>query len=102
MSFRQPKVDHQRRSTNWRHWIDKNRTELIAIGLPPEVHLDESHWLDFLENGHMHWHDSSGFEFGQLLPEQLAALLRFLEREYGESSRRPALLNWVRVRCGKS
>src|SRR5262245_34746540 len=99
MSFRKPKTDAQRRSNDWYAWIDEHRKELIAIGLPAEVYLDESHWSDFLQNGHMHWHESSGFEFEQLSPGQMAALHRFLEREYGAHEKWP-LLEWLRVRCG--
>jgi hypothetical protein len=98
MSFRKPKPEARRRSNDWYAWIDLHRNELMAIGLPPEVYLDESHWSDFLQNGHMHWHQSSGFDFDQLSPGQLAALHRFLEREYGTRENWP-LLDWVRVRC---
>jgi hypothetical protein len=69
-------------------------------GCPPEVYLDEARWSDFLENGHLHWHASSGFEFGHLSAGQRAALHRFLERELGTARRCPPLLGWVRVRCG--
>src|ERR1700722_17418503 len=100
MSFRKPKTDAQRRSNDWLTWIDQHRSELIAIGLPAEVYLDESRWSDFLQNGHLHWHESSGFEFGRLSPPQLVALNRFLDREYGSENQRPWLLEWVRVRCG--
>src|SRR5262245_14709653 len=82
MAFRQPKSDHRRESLEWRAWIDKNRVELLSIGLPAEVLLDKARWSDFLQNGHLHWHESSGFSFGQLSSNQLAALCRFLEREY--------------------
>lgn len=98
MSFRKSKTDGQRCSSEWREWIDQHRAELMAIGIPAEVYLDEAHWSDFLENGHLHRHESSGFEFGQLSSGQLAALRQFLEREYGTSNQCP-LLNWVRVRC---
>lgn len=69
------------------------------MGLAPEVYLDEERWQDFLENGHLHWHESSGFEFGGLSDDQLSALLRLLEREYQLAERPPPLLEWVRVRC---
>jgi hypothetical protein len=99
VSFRRAKTDAHRRSREWHIWIDRTRPELAAIGLPPVVYLDEQRWLDFLENGHLHWHESSGFEFGHLPPTQLAALHRFLEREYGAKGC-PPLLRWVRVRRG--
>ena len=100
MAFKRAKTDAHRRSIEWHAWMDRTRAELSAIGLPTEVYLDESRWLDFLENGHLHWHESSGFDFGCLLPGQLAALHRFLEREYGGAERCPPLLSIVRVRCG--
>jgi hypothetical protein len=100
VAFRRAKTDAHRRSQEWHVWIDRARAELSAIGLPAEVYLDEARWLDFLANGHLHWHESNGFEFGDLTPPQLAALHRFLEREYGAAERCPPLLGWVRVRCG--
>ena len=100
MALRRAKTDAHRRSIEWHAWIDRTRAELSAIGLSAEVYLDEARWLNFLENGHLHWHESSGFEFGHLPPPQLAALHRFLEREYGAAERCPPLLGWVRVRCG--
>ena len=78
MSFRKAKTDSQRRCNEWREWIDERRAEIKAIGLPAELFLDASHWSDFLENGHLHWHESSGFDFGHLSSGQLAALHRFL------------------------
>jgi hypothetical protein len=100
VAFRRSKTDTYRRSHAWHEWIDRHRGELAAIGLSPEVYLDESHWLDFLQNGYLEWHPSSGFEFGDLSAEQLAALHRFLEREFGEAERLPPLLCALRVRCG--
>jgi hypothetical protein len=99
VGFRRAKTDAHRRSREWLAWIGRTRPELAAIGLPPEVDLDETRWLDFLENGHLHWHESSGFEFGHLSPAQLAALYRLLGRECCGAERRPPLLGWVRVRC---
>ncbi len=100
MAFRRPKIAAHRPSQNWHEWIDRHRSELAAIGLPAEVYLDECHWSDFLENGHLHWHKTSGFEIGDLSAGQHAALHRFLEREFGATERCPPLLHWVRIRCG--
>lgn len=100
MAFRRAKTDSHLRSQEWYDWIDRTRAELSAIGLPAEVYLDEGRWHDFLNNGHLHWHESSGFEFGHLLQVQLVTLHRFLEREYGATEQCPPLLGWVRVRCG--
>ncbi|MBX7104612.1 MAG: hypothetical protein K1X57_11060 [Gemmataceae bacterium] len=101
MSFRQPKSDAHRAAAAWQAWIEQYRAELLSIGLPAEVFLSAERWSDFLENGHLHWHPSSGFEFGQLTPGQLAALHRFLEREYGDATRFPPLLEWTRVRLAE-
>lgn len=98
MAFRRSNSKNNRHSQSWCDWIDRHRSELAAIGLPAEVYLDEAHWHDFLENGHLHWHESTGFEFGDLSPGQMDALHRFLLREYGASERCPALLKWVRHR----
>ncbi|HEV7282645.1 MAG TPA: hypothetical protein VGN57_20740 [Pirellulaceae bacterium] len=98
MSFRNAKADARSCSQQWFAWIDRTRSELAAIGVPAEAYVDDSHWLDFLQNGHLHWHDSTGFDFSDLSPAQLAALRRFLEREYGEAKSCPPLLTWVRVR----
>jgi hypothetical protein len=100
MGFRRHKSDIHRRSKAWHEWIDQHRSELREIGLPAAVYLDEARWHDFLENGYLEWHDNPpGFEFGKLGREQLRALHRFLEREYGQLQRPPPLLEWVRVRC---
>ena len=102
MGFRHPKTDDKRRAREWHAWIDRHRAELASLGLPAEVYLDAGRWHDFLENGHLHWRPSSGFESGDLSPAQLAALHRFLEREYGAADRPPPLLQWARVRRGGS
>ena len=100
MVYRWEKSQSHQSKREWHDWIDRNRCELTAIGLPAEVYLDEMRWYDFLENGHLHWHDSSGFEFGELSPGQIGALQRFLEREYGAVEQNPPLLGWIRIRCG--
>src|SRR5262245_1988793 len=98
MAFRQNKSNAHTRAEGWDCWLDRHQKELAAIGLPPSVYSDEARRLDFLENGHLHWHeDPWGFEFGHLSPGQLMALHRFLEGEYGHAERCPPLLNWVRV-----
>jgi hypothetical protein len=98
MPYRRTKTNDRRRIQEWHAWIDRHRAELGAIGLPAEAYLDQACWNDFLENGHLHWHESSGFQFGDLSTGQLAALHRFLEREYGTADSCPPLLKWVRVR----
>jgi hypothetical protein len=103
MAFRRDKSDAHVRAQEWDKWRARQLNELAGIGLPPSVYSDEARWLDFLENGHLHWHeDGWAFEFGHLSRGQLAALHRFLEAEYGQAERPPPLLNWVRVRTGNS
>jgi hypothetical protein len=101
MAFRQNKSDAHHRRQAFERWHALHLETLVNIGLPPSVHTDEDHWLAFLENGHLHWHeDPWRFEFGQLSSGQLAALHRFLEGEYGQSEQCPPLLRWLRVRMG--
>jgi hypothetical protein len=100
MTFRRGKSDGHRRAHKWNDWIDRFRTRLAAMWLQAELFIDADHGEDFLENGHLHWHESSGFEFGDLSPEQLAALHELLELEYGSAERCPPLLRWARVRSG--
>lgn len=92
MAYRRPKTDDHARSLEWHGWIDRHRAELAAIGLPAEVYLNEARWHDFLANGHLDRHESSGFEFGDTRAGQLAGLGRFLEQKYGGSERPPPLL----------
>lgn len=46
MAFRQTKTDASRPSQEWHIWIERHRAELLAIGLPEEVHLDAARWSD--------------------------------------------------------
>jgi hypothetical protein len=103
MGFRQPKSDAHRRDRAWHNWIGEHRAELAAIGLPPEVYLDEAHWHDFLQNGHLHWHPGAGFSFDTLSLEQMQSLSHFLEREYDalsteERASQAPLIGWICVR----
>lgn len=99
MAFRQTNSGSDISLREWHDWIDEHRTKLVTIGLAPEVYLDQDHWIDFLENGHIHWHASSGFDFESLSFVQLAELRHFLECEYCRATRPPPLLNWLRNRC---
>jgi hypothetical protein len=103
MAFRRDKSNAHNRAQEWDRWRAQHQKELVGIGLPPSVYSDAAHWLDFLENGHLHRHeDAWAFEFGHLSPGQMTALLRFLENEYEQAERPPPLLCWVRVRVGNS
>jgi hypothetical protein len=102
MTFRHRKSNTRRQSRAWSAWVESNRAALLSFGLPAAVYLDEERWLDFLENGHLHWHeDSTHFAFDDLSIGQLDALRRFLEQQYGHSEQCPPLLRWLRVRCGE-
>lgn len=98
MFRRQESASNRVSQQAWHSWIETHRTELISIGLPPEVYLNEKHWQDFLENGHLHWHPSSGFDFSKLNSGQAAALLRFLDEAYGANSSLLNLRGWLAVR----
>ena len=71
------------RKFDWHDWADNHRHTLRAIGLPVDVYMSLEHWLDFLENGHLHWHpdEDTGFDFSDLNQPQQRHLLRFLEDE---------------------
>ncbi len=101
MAFRRTKNRAGIRGKEWNDWIEEHRSTLISIGIPPAIYLDEKHWGDFLQNGHLHWHPGgSDFEFTDLSSGQLAALYRFLELEYGRCETYLPLLQWLRARCG--
>ncbi len=68
---------------DWHNWIARHQPTLHAIGLPCDVYMSLEHWLDFLENGHLHWHpeEDAGFHFMDLNDSQQRHLLRFIESE---------------------
>ena len=68
---------------DWHKWIEQHESTLRAIGLPVDVYMSHEHWLDFLENGHLHWHpnEDAGFDIVDLNDAQQGHLLRFLEAE---------------------
>lgn len=73
---------------DWHDWIVTHQATLRAIGLPSDVYLTEEHWLDFLENGHLHWHpdEDAGFDLTDLNRDQQRHLLRFLESQLENDS----------------
>jgi hypothetical protein len=88
-----------RRRDQHRDWVTAHGDELSEIGLPFRVYESADRWSDFLQNGHLHWHEDAGhFSFEDLSAEQRAALHRFLEREHGQGEA-PLLLGWLRVRA---
>lgn len=98
MAFRQRKSDAHVSDRKWQEWIESNRRHLTSLALPSEVFLDASRWNDFLENGHLHLHANSGFEFTRLSNAEQAALKQFLETEYRGADEIPPLLHWLRQR----
>lgn len=98
MSFRRDKSDAHRRQREWGAWIDAHRAELVAMGVPPEIYLDESRWDDFLQNGHLHWHEGTGWGFDELSRDQIRALGRFLDRHFAGDPRCQSLLGYINVR----
>jgi hypothetical protein len=100
MGFRRAKSQQHKKRSVWAEWIARYRPDLQAMGLSPEVYLSPEHWNDFLENGYLEWHppDSASFMFDQLSPASAGALRRFLETHYGEATRCPPLLEWLRNR----
>jgi hypothetical protein len=98
MTYRR-QTDHER-SNAWKAWIGENRSHLERVGLPLAVYQDAAHWDDFLENGHLHWHDDGPpFDFGELGNGQMEQLCAFLEQHYPHKP--PPLVRWLRVRLGK-
>ena len=81
MSFKQPKGFGNHTQKEWDTWLSLHRETLEKIGLPKCTYQSPSHWVDFLENGELHWHpeQSDGFYFLDLSKEQMAELLVFLE-----------------------
>lgn len=88
-----------RRGNEHRDWLTAHGDELSEIGLPFRVFESADRWADFLQNGHLDWHDDPGhFSFEELSAEQRSGLHRFLEREHGPGEA-PPLLSWLRVRA---
>src|SRR5262245_10868065 len=102
MGFRKKKPGADDRRA-WGEWLDRHRRELQEMGLPPEVSLSREHWLDFVENGHLHWHpqDSTGFEFSSLDRNQMERLLGFLDRHPEFSPASARLTGYLRVRLAE-
>lgn len=100
MSFR-PKPHDRDAEKRWQEWMDLHRQDLRSCGLAPEVLLSFDHWVDFLENGWLHWHEkeSSHWRAQQLSGTQKAALLRLLESKGGELELQSDVLRSMRVAC---
>ena len=98
MGYRKQKPDHKKKRYQ-EFWLRDNLEELSSIGIPPVVLRDYDHWDDFLENGHLHWHeDSTGFGFEQLSVPQLEKLLAFLRKQYSDDQHPSPLFGWLIVR----
>jgi len=93
-----PKSDASKQRSEWAKWIDIHHAELVAIGIPPEVYLDHSRWDDFLQNGHLHWHDETGWEWSDLSSDPMGAIGRFLQQHFADDRRCRSLLRWITER----
>ncbi len=83
-----------------RDWVHAHGDELSAMGLPSRIFESADDWTDFLESGHLHWHeDVDRFSFEDLTTEQCGALHRFLELQHAEGHHAFPLLGWLRVRA---
>lgn len=65
----------------WRQWVRAHEAELLAIGIPREVWIDEMTWWQFLEHA-VHPPVSNArdvrFRLEDLPPDQQLRLYRFL------------------------
>lgn len=98
---REKKADRIRQHRAWDQWIEQHRRELSDMGLPPEIYQSLEHWLDFLANGHLHWHQSFGFRFLDLSRDQMARLCTFLEAETPFRSDASPLREWLLFHLGR-
>ncbi len=91
--------DRERRNRH-REWLGAHGDELDAMGLPRQVFETWDRWDDFLQNGHLHWHeDIDDFSFDGLTADQRGALHRFLERQHAEGLSAFPLLEKLRYRA---
>jgi hypothetical protein len=81
MGYRAPKGHNHQIQKIWRAWLASNAMALKQISLPSELTATRDHWIDFLQNGHLHWHPESnaGFGLNQMSREQMSGLLALLE-----------------------
>jgi hypothetical protein len=98
MSFRRPESDAHAHQRQWGEWIAAHRAELAAMGLPPEVYLDEARWDDFLQNGGLDWHEGTGWSFADLTTDEMRALRRFLNQHFANDSRCRHLIGFLAER----
>jgi hypothetical protein len=99
MSYR--RESDAERAKAWKAWAAQHQSTLEGIGLPLAVYQDASHWEDFIENGHLHWHsDGPPFDFNELSPSQMERLLGVLEQSHAD--RPPALVGFLRTRLGRN
>ena len=104
MGFRKARTERHKDHAAWQGWIEQHRSDLRRMGLPAEVYLTLDHWQDFLENGHLHWHeeDTTGFEFSQLSRGQMEELRHFLETNPEFRPEYFPLLGFLRARLDQS
>lgn len=82
-----------------RAWVHANADALSEAGLPLRVFETKERWADFVENGHLHFHEDGGrFSVEQLTEAQRMALHTMIERSHGQVEPVPRLLSWLRAR----
>ena len=69
------------RSHAWQQWLAKHQNELVAIGLPDWIYIDQRRWTCFLQEGGLDWESHWGVEM--LSPQQAKRLRDFIVSEYG-------------------
>ncbi|MEX0700632.1 MAG: hypothetical protein WD069_00910 [Planctomycetales bacterium] len=82
MSFRQD----NRKSIEWKRWVDRHRPELIECGLHEDAWRTRMDWFLFLDHGYIQTVEidmRDWWRVGMLAGSQCERFARFLEREYG-------------------
>lgn len=97
MAFRRDKE----KALRWKRWVQNNRDQLQAAGVPAEVYEDRDRWLYFVEHATLstpqqkHW-----LSVERLSPAQMKTLCDFLASEYASAPSEPPLLRALRRELG--
>jgi hypothetical protein len=98
MTYRR-QTDHER-DRMWKTWVLQNQSDFERLGLPLALYRNQGNWERFLMDGCFdHEPNEPHFDIGDLSPNQMAQLLTFLQRHYGENP--PALVGFLRVRLNE-
>jgi hypothetical protein len=76
--------DHHKKSADWRMWMRKHRSTLVACGLPESVLRDKARWYNFLDHGYC---QETGWRLGMLSTLAARTLYGLLIVECGDSVR---------------